>query len=81
MTPYAEARTAIDELRDALADRVCELCGPGGVDSAIFFSAVVELFFNAGIQMIGPEVFRDALKHMLAQLDGIAPPGAGVRPH
>jgi len=81
MTPYAEARAAIDELRDALTDRVCELCGPAGVDSAILLSAVGELFFNAGIRMIGPEVFRDALKHMLAQLDEIALPGAGVRLH
>jgi len=81
MPPYAEARAAIDELRNALADRVCELCGPAGLDSAILFSAVGELFFNAGIQMVGPEVLRDALEHMLAQLEEIAPSDAGMRPH
>ena len=81
MKPYAEARAAIDEMRDALADRLCELGGPAGVDSAIVFSAVSELFFNAGIQMIGPEVFRGALKYMLAQLDETTSRGAARRPH
>jgi hypothetical protein len=38
------------------------------------------LFFDAGIQTIGPEIFRDALLHMLAQLGEIAPPGATTRP-
>ena len=55
MTPYAEARATIDEIRNALTDRLCEFCGPAGVDPAIFFSAVGELFFNAGIFMqLGP---------------------------
>ena len=81
MTPYAEARAAIDEMRDALADRLREFCGPAGVDPAVLFSAVGELFFSAGVQTIGPEVFRDALLHMLAQLDEIAPPAAATRPH
>jgi hypothetical protein len=81
MTPYAEARATIDEIRNALTDRLCEFCGPAGVDPAIFFSAVGELFFNAGVQIIGPEIFRDALGHMLAQLDEIAPPAAPRRPH
>ncbi len=49
MKPYAEARAAIDAMRDALADRVCEFGGPAGVDPTIFFSAVGELFFNAGV--------------------------------
>ncbi len=49
MKPYAEARAAIDDMRDALADRVCEFGGPAGVDPTIFFSAVGELFFNAGV--------------------------------
>jgi hypothetical protein len=80
MTPYAEARAAIDEMRDALADRLCEFCGPAGVDPAVLFSAVGELFFDAGIQTIGPEIFRDALLHMLAQLGEIAPPDATTRP-
>ena len=81
MTSYAEARATIDEIRNALTDRLCEFCGPAGVDPAIFFSAVGELFFNAGVQMIGPEVFRGALWHMLAQLDEIAPRVAVARPH
>jgi hypothetical protein len=81
MTPYAEARAAIDEMRDALTDRLCQFCGPAGADPAVLVSAVGELFFNAGVQMIGPEIFRDALLHMLAQLDGIAPQGAATRPH
>jgi hypothetical protein len=81
MTPYAEARATIDEIRNALADRLCEFCGPAGVDPAVFFSAVGELFFSAGVQMIGPEMFRDALWHMLAQLDEIAPRAATARPH
>ena len=81
MTPYAEARAAIDEMRNALMERLCEFCGPAGVDPAVFFSAVSELLFNAGIQIIGPEIFRDALLHMLAQLDEIAPPDAIMHPH
>ena len=81
MKPYAEARAAIDDMRDALADRACELGGAAGVDAAIFFSALGELFFNAGIQMIGPEVFREALQHMLAQLDETTRRGAAMRPH
>jgi hypothetical protein len=81
MTSYAEARATIDELRNALTDRLCEFCGPAGVDPAVFFSAVGELFFNAGVQMIGPEVFRGALWHMLAQLDEIVPAAATARPH
>jgi hypothetical protein len=81
MTSYAEARATIDEIRNALTDRLCEFCGPAGVDPAVFFSAVGELFFNAGVQMIGPEVFRGALWHMLAQLDEIAPRVAVARPH
>ncbi len=81
MTPYAEARATIDEIRNALTDRLCELCGPAGVDPAIFFSAVGELFFNAGVQIIGPEIFRDALLHMLVQLDEVAPSHAATRPH
>ncbi len=80
MTPYAEARVTIDEIRNALTDRLCEFCGPAGVDPAIFFSAVSELFFNAGVQIIGPEIFRDALLHMLAQLEEIAPLDAATRP-
>ena len=81
MKPYAEARAAIDDMRDALADRVCEFGGPAGVDPTIVFSAVGELFFNAGVQMIGPEVFRDALEHMLAQLNEITRRDAAMRPH
>ena len=81
MTPYAEARATIDEIRNALTDRLCEFGGPAGVDPAVFFSAVGELFFNAGIQMIGPEIFREALLHMLAQLDEVVPPDATTRPH
>ena len=81
MTPYAEARVTIDEIRNALTDRLCEFCGPTGVDPAIFFSAVGELFFNAGVQIVGPGIFRDALLHMLAQLDEIAPSDATTRPH
>ena len=81
MKPYAEARAAIDDMRDALADRACELGGAAGVDPTILFSALGELFFNAGVRMIGPEVFRDALEHMLAQLDEITSGGAAARPH
>ena len=81
MTAHAEARAAIDEMRDALADRLREFCGPAGVDPAVLLSAVGELFFNAGIQIIGPEIFRDALLHMLAQLDEVVPPDATTRPH
>src|SRR3712207_8727375 len=40
---YAEARATIDEIRNALTDRLCEFCGPAGVDPAVFFSAVGEL--------------------------------------
>jgi hypothetical protein len=47
MKPYAEARAAIDDMRDALADRACELGGAAGVDAAIFFSALGELFLRA----------------------------------
>ncbi len=68
-------------MRDALADRVCEFVGPAGLDPTIVFSAVGELFFVAGVQMIGPEVFRDALEHMLAQLDEITRRDAAMRPH
>ena len=81
MKLYAEARAAIDDMRDALADRACELGGAAGVDAAIFFSALGELFFAAGIQMIGPEVFREALQHMLAQLDETTRRDAAMRPH
>ena len=68
-------------MRDALADRVCEFGCPAGVDPTIVFSANGELFFNAGVQMIGPEVIRDALEHMLAQLDEITSRGAAARAH
>src|SRR5689334_16997707 len=81
MTPYAEARATIDEIRNALTDRLCEFCGPAGVDPAVFLSALSELFFNAGTQMLGPEIFRDALWNMLAQLDEIALDAATARPH